>query len=83
MQDRWQYMGPAAGDRRGKKVWSLQDSYPRRKVIQRGAFFDAQRENVILGRFATLEEAQRRVEADAERVRTKRPRMIGLGRGEV
>ena len=42
-----------------------EDSDPPRKVIQRGAFFDAQRDNFILGRFTALEEAQRCAEADA------------------
>jgi len=55
--------------------WYLRDSNYHLKVIPRGAFFDAQRENFILARFTSLDEAQGCVEADAER-RPPRKRSI-------
>ena len=77
--DRWLYKIDGFTRHATKGIRAVQgfgiseDSDPPRKVIQRGAFFDAQRENFILGRFTALEEAQRCAEADAERVQRKRP----------
>lgn len=66
-----------AGDERNPSrpaFWYLRDNKTnyQLKVIPRGAFFDAQRDNLILGRFTALEEAQRCAEADAERPTRKR-----------
>ena len=76
MQDRWNYIARDERNPSRPAIWYLQDSDPPLKVVRRGAFFDAERENFILGRFAGLEEAQHCVETDAERVRIKRPREL-------
>jgi hypothetical protein len=74
LQERWHYL---EGDERNpsrQAMWYLQGSDPQLKVVPRGVFFDAQKNTFILGRFATLEEAQRCAEAEAERMPTRQRR---------
>ena len=66
-EDRWLYMARDERNPSRPAFWYLRDGSYQLKVVPRGAFFDAQRENLILGRFTTLEEAQRCVEAEAKR----------------
>jgi hypothetical protein len=77
MQDRWLYKAREESNPSRPSFWYLGDSNYRLKVSQRGAFFDAERDNRILARFTALEEAQRCVEAAAER---KPPRKRSIKR---
>jgi hypothetical protein len=76
LEDQWTYATPDERNTSrsaGQEIWHLRGgSYFHNKVVRRGPFFDAERDNFILGRFATLEEAQRCAELDAKRVPVKR-----------
>ena len=69
LQDRWSYV---TADQRNPssrhEIWYLREAKYQYKIVRRGAFFDAQRDNLILDRFSTLEAAQRCVETISERV---------------
>ena len=77
MQDRWQHIAP---DERYAQpcdnIWELRNSNSiyEYRVVQRGPFFDAQKETFILERFTELEPAKRHVEAIAEQSPQKRKR---------
>jgi len=77
LQDRWRYTAPGEkypNRSAAHEIWYFHNSDYQYKVVRRSAFFDAERDTFILGRFAALEDAQRCVETDAARVRIKRPR---------
>jgi len=74
LQERWHYRARDEENPTLSPIWYLQDSDPQLKVVRRGAFFDAERGSVILDRFTTLEEAQRRVETEAKRMPMRRGR---------
>ena len=84
LQDRWRYF--AANERtRARRpspyeAWQLLDSNYRYEVVRRGAFFDAEKGGVMLGRFTELETAQRCIE---ERAAGRRKRETGGQRGET
>jgi hypothetical protein len=76
LRDRWRYF--AANERNPARrsfryeSWQLLDGNYRYEVVRRGAFFDAEKNGVIVDRFTELEAAQRCIEERAERPLKKR-----------
>jgi hypothetical protein len=76
LRDRWRYFAAdeKTRDRRPLpyEAWQLLDSKYRYEVVRRGAFFEAEKDGIMLDRFTELEPAQRCIEERAARPPKKR-----------